>query len=445
MLRFCLLIFMCLSPVAGLYGQGVSAQDRPIAFVGVNVLPMDAERVLEGYTVVVEDERIAAVGPQASTAVPEGALRIDGTGRYLMPGLAEMHGHIPPPTADPVYVENVLFLYVANGITTVRGMLGHEGQLDLRARANRGDLLAPTLYLAGPGFSGQSVDSPEHAAAMVRRQKAEGWDLLKIFPGLSREEYDAVARTAHTVGIRFAGHVPADVGVLHALEMKQETIDHIDGYIEHLGGQAGPVDEAALADLVYRTQEAGTWIVPTMVLWETLQGTAELEALLAFEELRYMPPDVVAAWRRSFEQRGGSDRFDPVAARHVIDNRMRLLRAMHEGGVRILMGTDAPQQFSVPGFSLHREVVRMAEAGMSPYEILVTGTRNVGEYFRDRDAFGLVVPGMRADLVLLEANPLEDVGHLRRRAGVMVRGRWLPESVIQERLAQIAAAYAGDE
>lgn len=205
---------MKICSVVGLLLWGVlacRAQPTPepiTAFVHVNVLPMDRDTVLRDQTVLVRGTRIVAVGPAASVEIPEGARRIDGTGRYLMPGLAEMHGHVPGGNAPAQYVEDVMWLYVANGVTTVRGMLGDPAQLDLRTRINRGELVGPTLYLAGPPFSGNSVTSPAQAVEMVRRQKAEGWDLLKVLPGLSREVYDAMARTAHEVGIRFAGHVP---------------------------------------------------------------------------------------------------------------------------------------------------------------------------------------------------------------------------------------------
>ena len=194
--------------------------------------------MLENQTVIVRDGRIAEIGSAGKIKVPDGATRIDGAGKYLMPGLAEMHGHIPPPDAPKAYTEAVLYLYAANGITTVRGMLGAPNQLELRDKANRGEIVSPTLYLAGPSFNGNSVNSPEQAVSMVRRQKQEGWDLLKVHPGITRDEYDAMAKTAKEVGIRFAGHVPAEVGLIHALEKGQETIDHVDGYIEYLNGEA---------------------------------------------------------------------------------------------------------------------------------------------------------------------------------------------------------------
>jgi imidazolonepropionase-like amidohydrolase len=439
------LLTLYVTASAGLISP-IPAQNTPkqsvTAFVDVNVVPMDRERILEGQTVVIRDGRIAEIGPAGRVKVPVGATRIEAKGKFLMPGLAEMHGHVPPPQAPKAWTESVLFLYVANGLTTVRGMLGAPNQLELRDRASRGDLVSPTLYLAGPSFNGNSVDSPEQAISMVRQQKKEGWDLLKVHPGLTRDEYDAMAKTAKEVGIRFAGHIPADVGIIHALEMGQETVDHVDGYIEYLNGDAAPVDEAKLADLVRRTKAAGAWIIPTMALWETLIGYTDLNTLTAIPELKYMPPQQVEQWKTAHRNRLNNPQFDRKKAELIATNRKRILKALHDGGVRILLGTDAPQQFSVPGFSIHREMALMVRCGMTPYQILHSGTKNVGDYFKAKDNFGTVEVGKRADLILLEANPLQDVANVSRRVGVMLRGRWMPETELRQRLDQIAASYA---
>lgn len=428
---------------APLQGGTAAAQDTATTvFVNVTVVPMDSERVLPRHTVVVRGDRIVEVGPTASVRVPAGARVVEGEGKFLAPGLAEMHGHVPPPNAPAQFTNDVLFLYVANGITTVRGMLGAEGQLELRARAARGEMVSPVLYLAGPSFNGNSATTAERAEQMVREQHAAGWDLLKVHPGVPRAAYDAMARTAREVGIRFGGHVPADVGLVHALEMGQETFDHVDGYVEHLDGAAGAVNEDSLAAIVRHTREAGAWIVPTMALWEVLQGTLSLEELTAYPELRYMPQRTVQQWTNIHRQRLSSPGFDAAMAQRVIDNRQRILAALHAGGVGILMGTDAPQQFSVPGFSLHREFPRMAEAGMSPYEILESGTSNVGRYFANEDSFGTVAAGQRADLLLLDANPLESAQNLSRISGVMWRGHWLSRSELDEGLRAIAERSA---
>jgi imidazolonepropionase-like amidohydrolase len=424
---------------SGTSGALTRPKAAEVAFVNVNVVPMDAERVLSDQTVIVRGAEIVQVGPAAKVKVPAGALRIDGRGKYLMPGLAEMHGHVPPPQAPKEFTEAVLFMYVANGVTTVRGMLGAPGQLELRERASRGELLSPTLYLAGPSFNGNSVSSPAQAAEMVRRQKREGWDLLKVHPGLTREEYDAMAKTAREVGIRFAGHVPAEVGLPHALAMGQETIDHVDGYVEHLGAEGAPLDEAKLAEAVRLTKKSGAWIVPTMALWETLMGVPSVERLMSYPELKYMPPQQVQAWEKAHRARQAAPQFDRRKAEQTAANRRRILKALYDGGVPVIFGTDAPQQFSVPGFSVHRETASMLEAGLTPYQIILTATRNAGEYYKDKARFGTVAAGQRADLVLVNGDPLKDVANVARRSGVMVRGRWLGEDEIQRRLAAIAS------
>jgi len=439
------LLTVFIGAIAGLTlaqsGKGPNETKGPVtAFVNVKVVPMDRERVIENQTVIVREGRIAEIGPANKIKTPDGATRIDGAGKYLMPGLAEMHGHIPPPNAPKAYTESVLFLYAANGITTVRGMLGAPNQLELRDKANRGEIVSPTLYLAGPSFNGNSVNSPEQAVSMVRQQKQEGWDLLKVHPGLTRDEYDAMAKTAKEVGIRFAGHIPEEVGLIHALEMGQETIDHVDGYIEYLNGAASPVDEAKLADVVRRTKAAGAWIVPTMALWETLIGYTDLSALTAMPELKYTPPQQVEQWKTAHQNRLNHPTYDRKKAELIATNRMRILKSLHEGGVRILLGTDAPQQFSVPGFSIHREMALMLKCGLSPYQIIQSGTKNVGDYFKGKDDFGTVEVGKRADLILVQGNPLKDVANIAKSAGVMVRGRWLPETEIRGKLDEMATS-----
>lgn len=406
---------------------------RTTAFVNANVVPMDREGVLSDYTVVISKGRIVEMGPSASVDPPADAMVIDAGGRYLMPGLAEMHGHMPGGDLE----ETVMLLYVANGVTTVRGMLGQDGHMALRARANGGEIVAPTLYMAGPSFNDGSVNSPEEAEEKARRQKREGWDLLKIHPGPTLEEYDAMAVTAQEVGIRFGGHVPADVGLEHAILMGQETFDHLDGYIEFLDAFEGDVDEERLGEIVRLTRDASAWVVPTMVLWEVgIIGRGDADEMMRYPEMRYWPADGVRAWAN--RQRGAASRTSPERAAQWAANRNQVLKALSDGGAGVLLGTDSPQIFSVPGFSIHREMQAMADAGMSAWEILVSGTRNVGEYFQRNDSFGTVAVGRRADLLLLNANPLSDLANVADRAGVMFRGRWLPEEEIQRRLEEIA-------
>jgi hypothetical protein len=405
-----------------------------IVFRNAKVISMTSPKVATNQSVVVTDGRIVSVSSRPKYG--KDAKVIDAKGKYLLPGLAEMHGHVPPLNAPNNLTDDVLFLYVANGVTTVRGMLGHPGQLELREKANTSKIISPTLYLAGPSFNGNSVSSTQEARDKVKQQKKEGWDLLKVHPGLTLDEYDAMAEMAAIEKIRFGGHVPADVGLLHAIEKGQETFDHIDGYVEALNGDKGPVDANQLAGLVKKSKDAGVWIVPTSALWEVLFNTIPLETLTAYPELKYAPPGAVDAWVKAYNNRASQTPRE--VANNVIRNRVTILRELHKGGVKILMGTDAPQQFSIPGFSLHRELLRMRDAGMSNYEILKSGTVNVGEYFNATDSFGTIEPGKRADLILLEANPLDDIANVSKIAGVMTRGKWLSRAEIDAGLAKIA-------
>ncbi len=431
----------------GLNSEGVSSSGTNIevksgiAFTNVNVIPMDGEEVLRNQTVVVSGDRILSISPTATTNLEGTYEFIGGEGKYLIPGFAEMHGHIPDPRGPRQDVENVMFMYVANGVTTVRGMLGAPGQLELKKEINEGSLLGPTLYLAGPSFSGGSISSPDAAVAKVKAQKAEGWDLLKVHPGLSMEEYTAMAETAKDVGIPFGGHVPAEVGIDAALDLGQISIDHVDGYAIGVNGTNGPMNEDKLNALVAKSKKVGTWIVPTMELWETVLGVNDLEEMIGYDEMAYIPANQRNGYISSQRRRISNPAFNIEAASWEAKNRSMILRALNEGGVNIVFGTDAPQLFSVPGFSIHREWNSMLEAGMSPYEILSSGTSNVGRYFADKDVFGTIKRDSRADMILLNSNPLEDIHNMKDRAGVMVRGQWMTEEMIQARLKEIAEGY----
>ena len=444
-----------------------AAAQQTLAFVDVNVVPMTSDAVMRGQTVLVRDGRIVAVGPTASVSVPAGATRIDGAGRYLAPGLAEMHAHVPPGNAPPGAVEDMMFLYLANGITTIRGMLGAPHQLDLRARIESGDLLGPRFVVGAPSLNGNSAPDPESARRLVREHAAAGYDVLKLHPGLTRAAFDAAVEEAHAVGITLGGHVSADVGLARTLEVRQGTIDHLDGYLEaaipdsihailvhpteviSYGEVVRSIDMSRVPAFARATREAGVYNVPTAALWENLYGPLDPATAAAWPEMRYVSAQQVQGWTNQKNGISGqlsSDGFAAEDATRMFAFRRALLKELADQGAPLLMGTDSPQLFSVPGFSLHREIRLLRDAGLTPYQIMTAGTVNVGRYLHDvlgkaLDS-GTVQPGMRADLLLLSANPLEDVRALERPAGVMVAGRWLDRAALDAGLEQIAARHA---
>ena len=452
-----------LAALATLAGCEGNAQPVPglTAFTNVNVLPMASETVLANQTVVVADGVIVAAGPAAAVEVPRGAMVIDGSGRYLMPGLAEMHAHVPPGDNPPREdIEDILFLYVANGITTIRGMLGSAYQIPLADEIERGEALGPNFYVGAPSINGGSAPTPADAERLVREHVEAGYDLQKIHPGVSLDTWDHMVAVAQELGLTYSGHVPADVGLVHAIETGMSTVDHLDGYIQaiasddvqaqvsvgpiSLGGLARGVDEEKLEEIVHMTIEHDVYVVPTMYLWRNLYGAPDADAMLRQPEMRYVSPQTRDGWRRRAEAGG---RGDPDEVAVYLALRDRILKALSDAGAGILMGTDSPQLFNVPGFALHRELAVMSEAGMSNYEILKSGTATVGEYVASHLAldgdFGTVARGQRADLVLLESNPLDDLAHLFDRVGVMVRGRWVSAEDIDAGLEALAAKHAG--
>ena len=423
-------------------------QGPAVAIVNVSVIPMDREHVLADQTLIVRDGRIVILGPASSTAIPEGATRVDGRGKYLIPGLAEMHGHIPGGNAPDDVVERVLSLYALNGITTVRGMLGHPRHLELRARAGRNEIMSPTIYTSGPSFNGNSVTSVAVGRQMVLDQKAAGYDLLKIHPGVPREAFDTIAATARRLGMPFAGHVPLAVGVERALETRYASIDHLDGYVEYLVQPGSPVtadqsqffginlvenlDESKIPGIIARTRQAGVWNVPTQVLMDNLAGSESADELAARPEMRYWFPNQIEQWKntkREFEQEPAARRLQWLLVRR------QLIKQLYDAGAGVLLGSDAPQMWNVPGFSTHRELEALVKAGLTPFQALTTGTAKVAEYFGTLDRTGTIAVGKQADLILLDANPLESIANTRRIAGVVLRGRWIPKSEIDSRLA----------
>jgi hypothetical protein len=443
----------------------VAAQST--AFVGVTVIPMDRDRTLANQTVIVANGRITAMGPAASTTVPSGATRIDGTGKFLMPGLAEMHAHVPPNTTNDQLLRDIMFLYLANGVTTIRGMLGAPYQLQLREQLATGTMLGPRFYVGAPSLNGNTATDPATAARLMREHHAAGYDLVKLHPGVTRASYDSAVAVGRAIGITLGGHVPAEVGIEHAIATRLSTVDHLDGFIEGAVSPAmqariaHPTDQVTLPEmwadvttermqaLARSARAAGIAVVPTMYLWENLWNPPQGEMVENRPEMKYVPKPWITGWKNQITNRlnfNSQNNIPAAALEGMLAKRRELLRILQAEGVPILMGTDSPQMLNVPGFALHRELKVMEASGLTPYQVLVSGTRNVSEYvgnvLRKPAQFGTVAVGQEADLVLLNANPLTGVDNLNQRAGVMVRGRWIPATEIETGLAAIAARYA---
>ncbi len=440
-----------------------SAQSGTTAFVGVSVLPMDREQILEDYTVVVSGGVIRTVAPAHRVQVPAGARVIPGEGLFLAPALGDMHVRLPGAERPPEEVDDFMFLYLANGITTLRGMDGAPSQLRLKASIASGEILGPTLYVGSPPLEGEDARDPERAVARMLANRSAGYDLQTIDSDVSPAAWDSLAEEAHSRGYTFGGTIPDSVGLRHALSSGMSTIEHLDGYLDEVASDAvqarirrgenvplRQVLESAegrkMRAMAAHTRSSDTWIVPMLYLWGNRYLLPDPDSMLALPEMRYVPADLRVYWAG---QEAALPSVDPETGALMVEVRRRMLRALTMAGVGVLMGTGAPEMFDVPGFSLRHELHSMEEAGLTPYEILVTGTRSVAKYARDElleaGNFGTVAEGNRADLLLLRRNPFEDLQALWDQEGVMVRGRWISREEIDQRLEGMAERYGEGE
>lgn len=427
-------------------------------FTNVSVLPMTSDQILNNQTVVVRAGKIERITSSDSVIVGEGATVIDGSNKFLMPGISEMHAHIPvAQEGNDSLVRETLLLYLSGGITVIRGMLGNPYHLELRQAVANGDILGPRIFTSSPSMNGNSVTSIQEAIDKTTQYQKEGYDFLKIHPGIQLDVFTQLVKTAGEVGIPFSGHVPVDVGIDRAIEFKYASIDHLDGYIDGLipdtetfdpaaGGLFGieftqKADESLIPGIVRRTKEAGVWIVPTQVLLVRWTDTTTGTELVNEEGTQYLPPRLRFQWRQVKDNILESNKENPDRNARFIDLREALLREMEKQGVELLLGSDAPQVGNVPGFSIHHEIGSMMDAGVSNYTILDSGTANPARFFDQEGTFGTLVEGADADIILLSDNPLENPRVIREHLGVMVQGKWLSRDWLNGELAKIEEKY----
>lgn len=425
---------------------------RQIVFRDVNVVSMQDNRIIKGQVVVALGGKITAIGRRNKIRYDKDALVIDAAGKYLMPGLAEMHAHVPP-TDDLGPMKEVLMLFALNGITTIRGMLGHPKHLELREKIRQGEITGPRLYTTGPSFNGMSVKTPEDGAAMVRRQKEAGYDFLKLHPGLTRQKFDAIAATAREVGIPFAGHVSFNVGVWHAMEAGYSSIDHLDGFVEGLVSGiekmseqqtglfgmyvADQVDRSRIPELMSALRKNNIWVVPTQALaerWFNPDYTAE--DFQKDPHRVYMEPKIVDQWISSKKNLISNPQYNEEELRNFIRLRRDLILACEKNGVGLLLGCDAPQIFNVPGFSTHEELEYLVLSGLTPYQALRTGTVNVAKYVGRNDS-GVIRVGAVSDLILLDGDPLADIRNTQEISGVLLGDQWMDSGYIKAQLQKL--------
>lgn len=434
----------------------------PTFFRDVTVITMSDQGVLRNHSVLVRDGRIQSIGPAASLQPPTGAKVIEGGGKQVLtPGFADLHVHFPPAVGDEGDASwRLTTLLLCNGVTTVRGMVGQPQHIELRRRLVAGELIGPTAHMACPPLTAQSASSPDVATEAVALQKEVGFDFIKSHRVIDPEVHAAVIKAANDAGLPVTGHVDNEVGLARVLPTGQQ-IEHLDGYFAALlidpslvvkFGQVVPSGHPERFDLTRipaigrSIAEAKVWSGPTMALFRNLALSAEpVERWTERPELKYIRSSAKESWVKQRAGLASPGYFaDADHARWFIDTRAAMLRAIRDAGGRLLACSDSPQWFLVGGFALHDELAAMVDAGLTPAEALAAATRNAAEYFAElpnrgsalgiEPDFGIIAPGKRADLVLLRANPLEQIDATRSIEAVMIRGKLLDRAELDSRL-----------
>ncbi len=465
-----------LSLCAAAFFLVVSASSAQVAITHVTVIDGSGRAQQPEQTIVIEKGRIAAMGPDALVKPPTQI--IDGSGKFLIPGLWDMHVHLAGVSADPAWSKQVLLpLLLANGITGVRDMGGDlEILVSWRREIESGTLLGPRIIASGPWLAGGGkkineqfpVANAEEARTAMRELKRRGADFVKVISLPSRDAFFAVADEAKRENIPFAGHLPVEISALEASNAGIRSIEHLyysafalscSSKEEELRksliekgkrGQAGVWNEILLeAQATYDPEKANalwralkknaTYVTPTLA---SLDITAHPENRKAEDPLlAFVPLKLAKEWRDSL----GNDEMKKRAASllwRVAANDWKLTGEMRQAGVRLLAGSDSLDPFVFPGDSLHREFAELVRAGFTPAEALRAATLGAAEFLGRSSELGTVEKDKIADLVLLDANPLEDIGNTRRISAVIHSGKYLDRAALDKLLAEAKSAAA---
>jgi imidazolonepropionase-like amidohydrolase len=462
-------LFLALFFVAAL-ATSVSAQT--IAFTNVNVIPMDRERLLANQTVVIKNGLIAELGDAKKVKLPKDATRIDGTGKYLIPGLVDMHTHLLsdsdefPDSIGP----DELRVMVANGVTTVRFMIGTPELLTLRSRSAKGEIEAPTIFVASPHLTGREqgnnfvVNTPEEAREAVRKSKAAGYDFIKITTFIKAEAYEAAIDEAAKQNIRVVGHADSRfVGVERAWKAKQQ-IEHLDGYMELLLRDDAPmkgsvsdlyiynpenwksfdyIDESKIPEVARKTVAANPYVNPTHHFMKNSFGRLRTEEEIRKQpDFRFYPAKVQQQWLDFYKKNRFINTVSLEQRARWVQLREKLIKAICDAGGRIMTGSDTPEFLWLYGFGMHHEMKALKDAGLSNYAVLEAATKNPSMFLGTIGNAGTVEKGKRADLILLNANPLDNISATENRAGVMLKGKWHSQQELNAWLDQSAQSIS---
>ncbi len=450
-----------------------------LAFRNVTVIDMTGAPPRRRMTVVISRNRITALGTTGSVRIPQTAQVIDAQGKFLIPGLWDMHVHLSKERTP-------LPMFIANGITGVRSMGGRPEELyQWREQVASEKLVGPRIVTCGPVVDGPKPANPDHAIAVVteaegrqavRSLKRSGADFVKVYDGLSRAAYLAVADEAKKQNMPFAGHVPIAVTSFEAADAGQRSFEHLGNILrssstlepemieQRVNAVVKPSNkpndftsipvriaartkieletysERKAKQLFARFVKNGTWQVPTLA---TKRSLALVDEGHFFDDahMKYIPPSQREEWKpeNNFFLKYRTPEFIEVRKK-LYEKELQLVGAMRRAGVSFMAGTDVPGAYTYPGFSLHDELALFVQAGFTPMEALQSATRNPAMFLGELESSGTIERGKLANLVLLDADPLADISNTKRIDAVILNGRYLPKEALQKMLSEVEAA-----
>lgn len=431
---------------------------RPTLFENVQIVDTSSGELHRDMSVLVRGGRIVSIGPAGRLARSGNTRVVDGKGRYLMPGLADMHVHLAH--------EAELAVYLANGVTTIRHMNGYKVHRELRDSIATGEILGPQMFVTSPITDGNPpvwtdtivVRNKRQAREAVRLYDDLGYDFVKIYSNLDPTVLAALTSEAHRRGIPVVGHIPTAINLFRALRLGLSSMEHLYGIVDVIESDSSPyrgrftthrtlgaipIDEEYLPGLAELIRDSGVWTCSTLVAIDRWMQGDETQALLSRKINRYVPRSTYNWWL------GGAGDFIRNSLVEVSDGdlelgretRRKIVAALSEADAPLLIGTDAGFYNIIAGFSLRAEMQNHREAGLSMAEILRIATFEAARYIGRADEFGSIDIGKRADLVLLQRNPLKKVDNLSNPKGVMVAGHWMPRSKLKKMLRQAAATF----
>jgi imidazolonepropionase-like amidohydrolase len=409
----------------------------------VSIITMMDSVLLKNHNVLIENGTIQQIGIDVQKA---GASIIDGTGKFLMPGLTDLHVHL----FDRHPMKNTwMMLLLINGVTSVRDMCGESGKPLLKVKIEKNEILAPNLYQAGPIINGVKDNSglfafaatAEEGRKIVRDQKSSGYDFIKVYDDLAKEVYKAIADEAQKQGMLVTGHLPDKISLEDAIQSKHNSIEHLMGYFEWKDYQ---VQLTAPDNYASLTASSGLWNCPTIYNHYMNGSRKGADEMFRYAESGLVPRAWTEMWRKKISNNSKEvmEKVDKYSAGNF-ELLKKIVLDLYNAKAKLIAGTDAGSlPLLIPGYSLHQELRIMSEIGIPTYEVIKMTTINAAYAMGKETEFGTVEVGKRADLLLLNTNPLDNVSNVHSKKGVMVRGIWLSEQDLEKLTASIKSIFS---